>query len=270
MDAAPLCEPWPVSGCADLSSIAVPVSGVGMQAASEALWAASGRRFGSCAVTFRPCARRCLDQPYGGWWWDPGGFVAGWPYGPTHGGWIQAVCGSCPGSCACTSAAELRLPAPAQAVSQVSVDGVALTSPANYVLYDGNVLVRTDGADWPFCQDWATTSGVGTFEVTAIFGAPVPALGAMAMGEIVPEVLKACVSDSGCKLPSGVVQSVSRQGVNKVFVDVAALREAGRAGISIFPLTGMFLDAFNPSGLQIGAKIWDPDEMLDRRAGGAW
>lgn len=266
MDAVPLCEPWPVSGCGEnwADGYDPAVTGVGAMAASELLWAASGRRFGSCSVTVRPCSRRCLEQPYGGWWWYPGRWQSGWPYGPTQGGWMAAVCGGCSGSCGCSSADELRLPVEAQAVTEVSVDGVVLP-PSGYAFYDGLTLVRTDGALWPFCQDWTAASGVGVFEVTATFGRPVPPLGQLAMGEAVQEVLKACAGET-CALPSGVVQTVSRQGVTKVFADASALATAGRTGL---PLTDRFLDAENPSRLQSGARIWDPEEMgRERRPGG--
>lgn len=192
-------------------------------------------------------------------------WVAGWPYGPVHGGWIEAVCGSCSGTCSCYPGAdELLLPVPAQSVDEVSIDGVVLP-PSGYVLYDGSSLVRTDGEVWPYCQDWAVVSGVGVFSVTATFGRPVPALGALAMGEVVGEVLKAC-SGNDCLLPSGVVQSTTRQGLTKVFVDAAALAERGLTGL---PLTDRFLAAHNPHRLSIGAKIWDPQEIVDaRRQGG--
>lgn len=234
-------------------------------AASELLWALSGRQYGSCEVTVRPCSRRCHSQPYGDFWWSGGRFESGWPYGPTHGGWMAAACGSCRGSCSCNSAAELRLPQPAQSVSEVSVDGVVLPSSA-YILYDGRTLVRTDGGQWPFCQDWAAASGVGVFEVTAVFGRPVPALGTLAMGEVIPEMLKACAGTEGCRLPSSVVRSITRQGVSKEFVLARDMAEMRRLGL---PVSDRFLDFANPESLTLGAKIWNPDDLIsDRRAGG--
>lgn len=262
MDYLPLCEAWPVSGCASLDEFNPAVTGVGALAASEVLWAASGYRFGTCEVTFRPCSRRCLDQPYGGWWWTADAFT-GWPAGPAHGGWVAAACGHCRGSCACNDAAELRLPAPVQGVSQVLVDGVPLVEGDNWLLYDGTTLVRTDGERWPFCQDWTVTGGPGTFLITATFGEPVPALGALAMGEVLPEVLRACAGDGDCKLPAGTVQEVTRQGVRKVFVDRELVREARWVGL---PVADRFIEAFNPGGLIEGIQIWDPEEVLERRA----
>jgi hypothetical protein len=265
VDAVPLCEPWPVSGCADLSAYPAPITGVGFMAASELLWAASGRQYGSCMVTVRPCSRRCLEQPYGGWWWRPDAWSGGWPYGPTHGGWMHAVCGTCGDACACSAADTLRLPQPAQSIVSVTIDGVPLP-PSGYVLYDGRNLVRVDG-DWPFCQDWTATSGPGTFEVAAIFGQPVPAIASLAMGELLPEVLKACRGDP-CQLPAGTVSQVTRQGVTKTFVDATRLAEVRLSGLYALPLVGRFLEFANPGGVILPAKIWNPDDVIDRIEGG--
>lgn len=235
-------------------------------AATEYLWAATGRQYGSCEVEFRPCTRSCFDgQPYGGWWWYPDRWVAGWPYGPVAGGWLAAACGRCQGSCSCTSAAELVLPHPAQEIVEVSVDGAVLPSSA-YILYNGLTLVRTDGELWPFCQDWGSSSGPGTFVVKARFGRPVPALGSLAMGELMPEIMKACKSGGDCRLPSGTVQSITRQGVTKTFVDPTKL---GR--LTGLPLVDKFIQTENPHGLDEGARIWDPEALLEGRVeGGAW
>jgi hypothetical protein len=264
VEPVPLCQPWPVSGCATLEDYNPAVTGVGMMAASELLWAASGRQFGTCEVVMRPCSRQCMDQPFGGWWWRSEGFHGGWPYGPVHGGWVAAVCGSCTGGCSCTSAAQLALPAAVQAVSEVTIDGAVLP-PSGYAFYPGPGLprvVRLDGGEWPFCQDWGALAGEGVFEVTTVFGQDVPALGTLAMGEVLPEVLKACTTGD-CRLPAGTVRSKTRQGVQKIFVDPAAL-EKGRVGL---PLTDRFLHAFNPHGLTEGARVWNPDDILD---GGTW
>lgn len=236
-------------------------------AASELLWAASGRQYGSCEVTLRPCSRRCFEQPYGGWWWRPDAWSNGWPYGPTHGGWMQAVCGTCSAPCACAFADELVLPQPAQSIAGVTIDGVPLPA-SGYVLYDGRTLVRTDGNRWPFCQDWAATSGEGVFELTAVFGRPVPAIGMLAMGEVLPEVLKACACDDTCRLPSGTVSTVTRQGVTKTFVDPAALKSGGLFKLEALPLVAEFIEYANPSRLILPARIWNPDDVADRIEGG--
>jgi hypothetical protein len=172
------------------------------------------------------------------------------------------VCGRCSGTCACTSAAELLLPYRAESVEEVTIDGVVLP-PSGYTLYDHQTLVRTDGGQWPFCQDWAVTGGVGVFEVTARFGSPVPALGTLAMGEVVVEVLKACKGDT-CALPSGVLSTQVRQGNTKVFVSPEKLKEAKLLGL---PISDRFIGSVNPDGLTLGAKIWDPEDYISYRIG---
>jgi hypothetical protein len=235
-------------------------------AASELLWAASGRQYGSCQVTLRPCSRRCFEQPYGGWWWRPDAWSNGWPYGPTHGGWINAVCGTCGSGCSCTSADELVLPVAAQSITEVSIDGTPLPA-SGYAFYNGDILVRTDGERWPFCQDWTATSGPGVFEITAVFGRPVPAIATLAMGEVLPEVLRACIGEP-CLLPSGTVSQVTRQGVTKTLVDPTRLKAEGMSGLEALPLVARFIEFANPGRVIVPAKIWNPDDVIDRIEGG--
>lgn len=257
MDAVPLCEPWPVEGCSiDLANCNPADKDVGMMAASEILWAASGHRYGSCEVTVRPCSRRCSPQPYGGWWWYPERFQDSWAYGPPSGGFTEAVCGACVGGCDCTNASTLVLPHVAQAIVKVTIDGEVLP-PSEYTFYDHLTLVRINGM-WPFCQDWNAVSGVGVFDVSARFGLPVPALGRLAMGELLPEVMKACKGDDDCRLPSALVSTISRQGVTKNFVTPDRLKESQSFGL---PLVDRFIDMVNPNRLMSGPRVWDPENM---------
>jgi hypothetical protein len=224
-------------------------------AASEILWAATGRRYGSCEVSVRPCSRHCSPQPYGGWWWYPERWQGGWPYGPVSGGFMAAACGQCVQDCACTTASTLVLPQPASSITEVSIDGVVLP-PSGYAFYDNTTLVRKN-ALWPFCQDWNATEGVGVFTITARFGLDLPALASLAMGELTAEVLKACKGDV-CQLPSGLVQAVTRQGVTKTFVSPEKLKEMKRFGL---PLVDQLIDMTNPERLISGPRIWDPENM---------
>lgn len=261
MDAVPLCEPWPVEGCAiDPVDYDPAQWATGTQAASEILWAASGHRYGSCEVVVRPCSRLCSPQPYGGWWWYPERWNDGWPYGPTHGGFVNAACATCQGTCDCTQASTLVLPHPAQSITSVKIDGVTL-APSAYVFYDNTTLVRVN-AEWPFCQDWNAVSGAGVFEVAAVFGLPVPALGALAMGEMLTEVLKACRGEATC-LPAGLVSTVSRQGVTKNFVSPQVMAEQHLFGL---PLVDAFINMVNPNHLISGPRVWDPENMPTHRS----
>ena len=172
---------------------------------------------------------------------------------------METPCGTCRSGCACSDADEIRLSHSAQSVSEVSIDGVVLP-PSGYTLYDGFRLVRTDGGSWPLCQDWGATSGDGVFTVKAVFGEAVPALGSLAMGEVVPEMLKACAGGEGCRLPSEVVSNITRQGVSKTFLTSKDLADTRLLGL---PLADDFIRAFNPNGLESGAQIWNPDDVLN-------
>lgn len=269
MDYVPLCEPWPLppSGCPDLTS-SPAVTGYAVAAASEVLWAMSGRQFGSCEVLLRPCRKACAPAWVTDTWWA--GSWDRWPpyLGPGSTLWLDAVCGTCQRGCGCNDADTLVLPSPAQSVAQVLVDGVELVDGTNWTLYNGTLLVRIDGEKWPMCQDWTVpVSGVGAWSVTPVFGFPVPMMGQLAVGELAAEIAAGC--DAGdCKLPA-FTTSVSRQGVTQTFPTWAEIMQAGITGVGL-PLVDLFLRTENPEGLQMGPRIINPDDIAQRwrRPGG--
>src|SRR5262249_23894476 len=154
----------PIWTCA-LDPASAAVSGTAVAAASEVLYALSGRRLGSCQLTIRPCRRDCWD---GGWpflnsWWQFGL----WPR-PLflNGTWYNITCGQCYGGCSCSVISEALLPAPVSQVLQVKVDGQIL-DPSAYRVDNWRLLVRTDGGIWPVCNDLAKAdTEVGTWSVT--------------------------------------------------------------------------------------------------------
>lgn len=261
----PLCEPWPLPEGCQLDD-SPTVTGTALMAASEVLWELSGRRYGQCEVTLRPCRPSCA--PGGASWWPlTGTDTSWWPYGPET--WLAAACGACRGGCACTTVSELDLPAPGvAAVQQVLVDGVAMADDA-WALYDGMTLARTDGESWPLCQDWAVpVSGVGAWSVRVLWGREVPAAGRVALAELGREYARAC-NGQDCRLPANMVNQV-RQGLSQAFLGADRLRELDLVGL---PMSDRFVRAVNPGALRTTPKIWNPDdfgEVSPRRPGAVW
>lgn len=256
----PLCEAWPLpaSGCVDITGSA-PVTGTAVQAASEYLWWLSGMRYGLCSVQVRPCRQSCAPTwappSWSGWW------AGGWPWLPTPGAtlWANAVCGNCGGGCACNNAATLELPAPVVAVTEVLIDGDPLPA-SGYMVYNGDLLVRADGGQWPLCQDWGVpVTGVGAWAVTAQIGSPVPALGSVALAAVAAEVAGWC-TPSECRHPA-YTTAVTRQGVSQEF---PSLEDITKAGMPILggTATMAFIQAVNPKGQRWSAAIWNPDDVL--------
>jgi len=266
----PLCQPWPLppSGCvtADASPA---VSGVALMAATEYLWALSGYQYGLCPASFRPCRPGCLpDQGNtwwaANWWWGSG---SGFPNPPFPGMsvWGPAACGRCSGGCDCGSADTYRFDGTVHAVTEVLLDGSPLVT-GSYTLYNHQLLTRTDGGQWPLCQDWAApVTGVGAWQVTVELGKPVPALGQLALGEVYALFAQACTTTE-CRHPR-YTTTVSRQGVTQEFPSVRDLADAGLTGL---PLTDDFLIALGMGKGRRRPKVWNPDELGTRaRYGGS-
>jgi hypothetical protein len=258
-----LCEPWslPATRCCDLDALGVPqpIQELAHEAASEALWLATGQRFGNCAVTLRPCRRDCHDTWPAEVAWSDGIIASHWGYPwPTlrDGVWVNFACGQCVGECSCTSFSEVRLPDPVHEVVEVRIDGEVLPA-TGYVLYDSQRLVKTVG-EWPTCQDWTVTGGPGAWSVSARFGEEVPALGTLAVDKYTCELAKACVG-AECELPPYATE-VTRQGVRFTLKPTELLQD----GLTGVLLPDLFIARFNPRGLQDRARAYSPDVPLPR------
>lgn len=177
--------------------------------ATEMLWMLSGRRFGTCPVTVRPC-QGCSGQSwqtYGVMYQD--GVGGSWVPFLMDGQWSN--CG-CVGTHACHPDSEVWLPGPVAAISEVTVDGVVVAADA-YRVDDGNWLVRHDGGTWPRTQNLSRRAGAAdTFVVTYLRGTPVPEAGKIAAGALAVEFARACAGAGACRLPREA-QSIIRQGV---------------------------------------------------------
>lgn len=228
-----------------------------LQAASELLWAATGRRYGVCEVTIRPCRKDCNPCP-GTDFFDVNNFGYGFnfPFAPylIDGIWFNLPPCNCPGSCGCTPLQEINLPYPVCNVSEVKIDGVALPV-ASYRVDEFRKLVRLDGEPWPTCQNLELAdTEVGTFSITLTYGRPVPALLIQATAALACEFIKACVG-APCQLPQRI-STLSRQGVTVGFIDPQEFWRDKRTGIYLVDLA---VDTLNPHRLTRRPTIYSPD-----------
>jgi hypothetical protein len=253
------CEPWPANFTCDITCESPSATGSALQTATEILWALSGRQFGPCEVTLRPCRKNCTDQVFWGNQFLP--WSGSYPQPALiGGGWFNLVCGSCTGDCACTSLSEVVLPQVVNEILEVKIDGVVLGDD-EYRVDNGNVLVRLD-ADWPWCQELnLPDTEEGTWSVTAEYGLPVPEAGKWAVGELACELLQAMRGDE-CRLPANV-SAMTRQGVSFTFTD---LLKDGKVGLY---LSDFFLQSVNPAGLSSRPRVYSVDHPPARRVGTA-
>lgn len=259
------CGPWPVRWSCDISAESPTLTGMAVNSATSILWALSGRRYGLCTVTVRPCRQDCFNGlgPWSAWagpwegpWTDT---VSSYPFSMW---WLPTLCGSCSGSCSCTVLSEVLLPAPVSSVVSVMMDGTPMAT-GSYRLDDNRKLVRLDGAQWPYCNDLLKDdTHIGTWSVTAQYGEDVPDLGRLAVGELACEIIKAA-SGADCRIPIGVKELV-RQGVTLQIPDFADYLKSGMTGLY---LTDMFLSSVNPHRLQRRSKTYSVDRPAFRRAG---
>jgi hypothetical protein len=218
------CE-WPLDwadcvGCKDgLSDADIVRFG---QMAGERLWETTGRVFGVCEVTIRPCAAQ--SEPASMWrstFWGRGPY----PWAPSMGNgswvpvliggqWTNITCGCVGWQCRCTldGPTVLKLPGPVREISEVKVDGVVIPE-ASYRVDYNRLLIRTDGATWPATQNLLLDdTEPDTFTVTYERGIPVPIGGQIAAAVLAAEMQKASCGDKTCRLPERL-QTVTRQGV---------------------------------------------------------
>ena len=260
------CETWtPTFTCA-LPTGASAVSGAALQAATEVLYALSGRRFGLCTLTLRPCRRECYGEVWPAGWMAVDGLGSGsWPYPTLVGGlWFNLGCGGCVGGCSCATVSEVVVPVPVHDVVEVRVDGVPLVENTDYRVDSFRYLVRLGGASWPSCNDLGLTDAEpGTWSVTVRTGEDVPPLGSMAVGVLASEFTKLLLCNDDCALPRPV-QSLVRQGVNVTFLDPNEVFANGRTGLY---LPDLFITTYNPDGIRRRARVYDVDRDDSRLTG---
>lgn len=256
------CSPWDVTWVCDVSCESPTVTAQAVELATEVVWALSGRQFGLCEVTLRPCRRECDTFPWPGGGTFPEWSGTSWLSPQLVGGmWFNVVCGRCTTGCSCSSISEVLLPAPVHSVVQVKIDGVVVSGSA-YRLDDNRTVVLLND-EWPTCNDLnLADTEPNTWSITARYGVEVPVGGAWAVGELACQLIRA-LNGEDCRLPRNVTQLV-RQGVTIQFPDVVELLEKGLTGLY---LVDQFVQTWNPSGLRRRSGVYSVDHPPHRRAG---
>lgn len=199
--------------------------------ATSLLWNWTGRVFGLCEVSVRPCRKDCAPSTYQGYAGVPSPQYANRPFLPVliDGEFLNVRCSRGCGACGCRITPEIGLPGPVDSIVEVKLDGEIL-DPSSYRVDNRYWLVRTDGHSWPTCQDLALdVTEPNTWEVTYLWGTPVPPAGQLAAAILACEMAKAALGRD-CSLPQRV-QSVTREGVTVAILDSFEGLEAGRTGI---------------------------------------
>lgn len=214
---SPLCSTW--------GSYSADEQAYALRFATFVLWAATGRRYGLCPVTVRPC--KPVQEP----------LYMAFPVVASWGLWVSADAaissavapvGCCAGSCACDAQA-MALPGPVGAVTAVVINGVTL-DPSAYRLA-GSSIIRQDGNAWPTTQDMSAPAGTaGTWSVSYTRGEAVPPPVLDAAGIYACEIARGRAGGS-CFLPYKV-QSVTRQGTQIEFVDTTDYLNEGLTGVA--------------------------------------
>jgi hypothetical protein len=258
-------DPWidPADLTAALPTISVAAAADAAAAATELLWALSGRQFGVLTETVRPYGcRRWPSWTAGMVGWIP---LVGWglplPAGGPVGGmadpwtWWSGDGTTC--GCGRTAHTELLLPAPVIEITEVMVDGAPL-DPSAWMLRDRRVLARTDGGSWPVYQSPDMPADQpGTAAVTLTHGIGVPAAGQAAARTLAVELARDAdpALRKDCRLPQRVT-TLTRQGVTLATVDDLAVIDRGGTGIVS---VDMWVRSVNPHHVAQPAAVLSPD-----------
>lgn len=234
-DGSPPCD-WeftPVCPVEEWVGYSAQVRGAAMRFATYTLWAATGRRYGLCSMSVRPCRRDC-ESGEQGFFWSYGTWV---PY-ILNGVWRNCWCGFGAGCGSCNASCQVWLPGPVDSVVEVVKNG-EVVDPSTYRLdlSDGAYwLVRQHTGDedndcWPECQDFDRPLGEeDTWSVRYLKGIAVPAALLDAAAILAVEWARGC-NGGTCRLPQRI-QSLTRQGVTVSMVDIDSLLDRGLTGIT--------------------------------------
>lgn len=263
------CWPRPDTSCCDRLEPADPTPEQTAQiermlhVSTEIIWRLSGKQFGACPITVRPCRQRCADTSSYGYWSG-----ALWTPVLDMGVWFNTACWKCrPSGCSCSELCEVDLPGPVAEIIQVKVDGGVL-DPSEYRVDNARKLVRTattvseTAPDcWPTCQELnKADTEQGTFSVTYRRGQAVPQGGLWAAGLLACQLQKACDGDAECALPANA-QRIARQGVTVELTPV--LIKAGEFMTGV-PEVDLWLQSVNPYKSKAPSRVYSVDRPAPR------
>lgn len=263
------CEPWPLvpeclpSGWPAAPSLWTPTQATAVDVAMALLRKLTAGQYGLCKVKVRPYRRRS--------YWDywralrPSLYDSLFSGGVLSGGRpFDIPCGCVGNQCGCGQVPEIPLDPQVYDILEVKVDGVVLPATA-YRVDDRRMLVRTDGGDWPPCQQLGMPdTAVDTFSVTYRRGVMPDKAGQLALTVLAVEMAKACSGDKKCALPSRVT-SIVREGITYDLLDNLDVFERGRTGL---PRVDMWLAAVNPHAARAPMRVYSPDTVRSRTT--AW
>lgn len=211
--------------------------------AVSVLWALSGRQFGACPVTVRPCPTPCIDA------WNGGvlGSATSYPIYES-GGWRNTGCG-CGSKCSVSGPSTIHLAGPVARIRKVEIGGIIL-EPEAYTL-EGNVLYRRGGERWPDQNLQLPLGEDGTWSVEYDVGHGVPNGVAVLTGILALEFVNACSPGGKCRLPRRV-NAMTRNGVSYQMVDPSDIYKSGKTGI---PEIDVWLASVNPNALMSGPRV---------------
>lgn len=267
--AAPCNWPLDTSCCPGWAAFTPEVKDAATTFATDVLWALSGRQFGECPKTVRPCGRKVGQtyRTYGVWTdgYDNGAVYPMWtPYVDQGGDWRNCGCGSI---CTCAPSSQVWLPGPIPAggIAEVRVNNVVVPA-GEYRLDIGQDglywLVGQLGRIWPDCQNFDEPAGSAndTFTVTYTPGTPVPAGGKTAAGMLACEFAKLCTGQA-CAL-SPAATSVSRDGVSFEILTASDLIDKGYTPL---PMVNLWIRSVNPKKRSERPRVWSPDMDYPRQ-----
>lgn len=265
-----------ISQCSSLAGIAPAMAAAIEDMAISYLWNWTKQQFGTCPITIRPCRKQCdsMWTTYRGRGgannylpWTEGNMG---PLNPAmiNGQWYNLGCGGDCNTdpCACNYVPTIDLLGPVSSVNEIRIDGIVL-DPSAYRIDNYRHLIRTDGSDWPVCQDMVKNSltDPDTFQVNYNVGVTVPLGGQVAAGILACQMAKMSCGDSTCELPQRV-SSMTRQGVQIQLLDsFESMYMRGTTGLT---LVDMWVSSVNAPVAKSGYRVASPDRYMTRRTTG--